>query len=331
MFPLRELLEQFAEIAPLIENPIVDDAFREREAAAVAAKRAYHLRGRLGMLLVLFSVLFTLAAAFVLPAELPPLRLVSIAIVVIGAAGLAIQVQLLLSGEKTRWLLNRFAAERIRSIKFQAYQFCDVADSKDDLQIRIAAFFTRELGRLNAELNAGEAALVMFSPAAAVVRAPSANIPRNTDLAILAHDAYRELRLDYQRRFATGEIRALGSLQRIGYASADLLYFAGAGLTVATVITKLSLAINDAVGHWIDFLALACFVCGLAQSILENASLGETSKIRYETYLHELDDCSREIVDDGATFIQGVHRMERVILGELAQFCQAASQISYRL
>jgi hypothetical protein len=194
-----------------------------------------------------------------------------------------------------------------------------------------AEFYARELGRLEAEVNAGEAALAMFSPVVAVVRTIAADSPQDKRLTGVARAAYRELRLDYQRRFAAGEIQALRSKQRLGYASADLFYVAGAALTAAALFSKLAFPANESLGRWIDFLALTSFICGLAQSILENASLGETSKSRYETYLRELDDCSRETADEGATFSESVQRLERVMLGELAQFCQAASHISYRL
>lgn len=336
MFPPRELLEQYAPVLPVLENTAVDDAFRAREAAAVAAKRAYHLRGRLGMLLVVTSVLFSLAAAFVLPTTLRSFKPLSIAALVVGAIGLAVQLQLLLSGTKRSWLLNRFAAERIRSIKFQGYQFADLSANLADLEHRVTEFYGRELARLNAEVNAGAAALALFSPAVAVARVASGRVasrtvPADPEIGRAGRDAYRDLRLDYQRRFATGEIENLKVLQRIGYGAADLFYVAGAALTVAALVAKLVFTGHHTFEAWIDFLALTCFIFGLAQSIMENASLGETSKGRYENYVRDLEDTAREIIDECVSFTESVFRIERVVLGELAQFCLEASHISYRL
>ncbi|MDB5482462.1 MAG: hypothetical protein JWO83_3515 [Caulobacteraceae bacterium] len=331
IFPPHELVELYRDIGPIVVNPVVDNAFRRHEAAAVVARRTYHQRGRIGMVLVLLSALFTVAMALILPHDTPPLKAISIVVIFIGAGGLSIQIHQLLTGQKKLWLMNRFAAERIRSIKFQAYQLAAVARSREDLQARADAFYTQELGHLNAELNAGAAALTLFSPSGAFADLRSSSPPANGDLSAIATDAYRELRIEYQRRFAAAEIQKLGEKQRVHYAWADILYLAGVALTVAALVCKLIFPHNTTFEHWIDFLAVGAFIGGLLRAIIDNASLADTSKGRYENYIKAIEDYDRELNEDGFTLAMSVRQVERIVLGELGQFCEAASHITYRL
>jgi len=83
--------------------------------------------------------------------------------------------------------------------------------------------------------------------------------------------------------------------------------------------------------HWIDFLAVASFIIGLTRTIMDNASLADVSRLRYEEYVRMLSECDRELDTEGADLDRTVRHMERVVLEELRQFCQSAYQISYRL
>ena len=315
----------------MVINPIIDGAFLDQEAKAVAAKRSYHFRGRLGMSLVLVSVLYTVAAALVIPADIPGFRALGVTAVLVGATGLTIQLELLVTGKKKVWLINRFAAERLRSIKFQAYQFAFSTKSLDDLKERADAFYIAELARLRAELNTGEAALGMFSPGRSTVKLEVIATAAAPDLAVAMQKAYRELRIVYQLRFATAEIEALQRVQRVGYASADILYLLGAALTVAALFSKLAVPESHVAARWIDFFAIISFITGLFLAIIDNASLSETSKGRYEHYVRALEERDRELSEDMMPFPEVVRQIERVVLGELSQFCLNATQISYRL
>jgi hypothetical protein len=330
LFPTPEAQNLYKLVKPILVNPLIDNRFMEHEKAASSAKSYYHRRGRLGMFLVLMSALFTIAEALVIP-DFPGLRLVSLAAVIIGAIGLTIQVHLLVAEKKQDWLIHRFAAERLRSIKFQAYPLALDASSTDELAAKVDAFYSMEAQRLEMELNAEDAALILFSPTSAVVRATSAVTPANAAIEAMARSAYRELRIAYQRRFATGEIQSLQKQQRIGYTSADVLYLLGAGLTVAALTCKLAFPAAITWSNWIDFLAVTSFIVGLFKTIMDNASLAETSKARYENYVRALDECDGELTAESASFPEAVRRIERVVLEELSHFCQSASQISYRL
>lgn len=330
LFPGRETLELYSTIAPLIQNPIVDEPFKIREASALRAKHSYHFQGRVGMLLIVISSLFTLAEALVLP-PFAGRAVAGIAMIVFGVAGMAIQVRLLLVRRKQDWLLNRFAAERLRSIKFQAFPLADSAVDVNDLQRVVNEFYARETTRLAAEMNARDAALALFSPKAAVQILKSPKKPVNDALGTKARDAYRELRIAYQLRFAADEVASLRRRQRVSFATADLLFIGGTMLILFALFCRMTLPELSALSRWLDFLALSAFVLGLANSLFENASLTETSQTRYEHYIRELSDADRDLSEEEASLVQAVSVIEGLALDELEQFCLEASKITYRI
>ncbi len=332
IFPTPGIIDTYSLVRPLIVNPLIDEAFSSRERTASQAKRHYHRCGRSAMLLVLVSMLSTLSAAYVVP-PFPGLATFRVCAIILGAVGLSIQIHLLLAKTKQVWLLNRFAAERLRSIKFQAYALATISESTTELKHKANAFYATEVARLEAELNAADAVLIQFSPREATLRASprEPEPPVNLELTNTACDAYRDLRIAYQRRFAADEIALRKQSQRIGATIADVLYMLGVALTVCALTVTVIVPTAVTLARWIDFLALAAFVIGLLKAIMDNASLSETSQGRYEDYIRALDECEEELAQENANFSDIVRRIERTALGELAQFCQAALRISYRL
>ncbi|MEW5683947.1 MAG: hypothetical protein AB1942_03405 [Pseudomonadota bacterium] len=330
VFPTPELRQVYEPIAGLLDNPVIDAAFRRHEAAAVRAKALYHRLGRAGMVLIMASAVFTVAEALVLP-EFRGRSALSIILVMLGGLGIGLHVYLMATGMKTRWLLERFAAERLRSLKFQAYPLALAASSDTDLVARVRKFSTDETARLAAELNAGEAALRLYAPARGLSDPAAPRAPASAPLVAAALRAYAELRISYQKQFATSEVEALRRAGRGSYTAADILYLLGAGLTVAALVCKIALPGEDLASRWIDFLAVSAFILGLGQSIMDNASLSETSEARYVSYVEAIKDCETALAQDQSSFPETVRRIERIALEELWQFCQAANLISYRL
>ncbi len=277
MFPEPDVQKLYAPVGVLVINPLVNEPFGVFEAKAVRAKGLYHRWGRIGIVLVVLSTLYTVAEALVMP-RIDGLRLMSAGMILLGVFGIAIQLYLLSARVKQTWLLNRFGAERVRSIKFQAFPLAATAASADDLTARVNAFYTAEITRLNMELNGGEAALSTFSSISAVKHLAASPAAANAAIFGAAEEAYRDLRFKYQISFAQGEIQALKDAARIVYTSSDPLYLLGAVLTVAALASKVAFG-HDAehLSHWIDFLAVASFIGGLSKTILDNASLSDTS------------------------------------------------------
>lgn len=311
-------------VQPLVSNRIVDTAFAAREEAANRARERYHLFGRAGMVCVLLGAIFVLAEALVLKRVS---LATSIAIGIVAGVGLALQLVLIATRQKQRWLNNRFAAERLRSIKFQAYVLALKAATPDDLQAQVDAFYMREIALLENELNAARSVLKTFSPARALARLPTVADAANPAMAAEAADAYAELRIRYQERFAADETEKLQSALRVDYAIADILYLIGASFSVAGLIWTLRFQDEHTWLNRIEFVAVTAFILGLSKTLMDNASLGEESRMRYVDYQEAI--AAAQDRDD--TLPVRIAKVERAALQELRQFCQAANRISYRL
>lgn len=325
MFPTEATFALYPRIRSLLENAAIDDAFKRHEALAVRGKRDYHLFGRISILLIALSSVYNVAEGLVLPVFAGRFY-VAFAMALAAALGIALQAYILFSHAKRRWLINRFACERLRSLKFQAYAHAAAAASEEDLARTVSAWTSGELVRLENELNAGMSLLDTFVPAKALIAPPSPEAPG--PLAADALAAFKELRIAYQERFAASELHRLGENRRILNSSADLLYLSGASLVFASLIAKI-LAAPD-IGRWADFLAVTSFIAGISKTVLENATLSDPSTTRFERYRQDILDTSYAASSDAA-LAETVVRMERLALEELDDFARASKTISYRL
>jgi len=327
VFPSPELLALYQPAAVIMRNDALDRRFAQHENNAAKAKQSYHYLGRCAVLLVLVSAIFTLAQVFgFFPGGN---RTLAALMAVLGCCGLVIQLYLFISGNKARWLLNRFAAERLRSLKFQAFAMVPHCRDAADLQAHVKEFYRAQLARLEMELNAGEVALGLFLPSDAIACSPC-TVSANPSMIAAARHAYRELRIVYQRRFAASQIEKLRMTERVTTSAADFLYLSGAILTVLGLLA-FALQYPLATIRLIDFLAAAAFVVGLSKTVLDNASLAEASKSRYEQFLEAIKECDSQLMQSDGNFSEIVCQFERLALEELGQFCRAASHISYRL
>lgn len=229
---------------------------------------------------------------------------------------------------RSKRLVNRFAGERLRSMKFQAYALAAGARTEAELAAAVSAFSRIELSRLESELNVGIAIFENFVPERIV---PDPEPPEfQGDPAIIreATTAFRELRIQYQDRFAMRELHRLRGNRRFFHSAADFIYFTGACLVLLSLMTKV---IPDMrIGDWVDFLAISAFVASLSKLVLDNASLTDPSSARFARYR---EDIARVVdsIDQGAGIDRFVPLMERIALGELEQFCDASKSINYRL
>ena len=121
MFPTPQTVSQFSEIDRLLVNPVIDAPFTARDKAALDAKRQFHRLGQIAVLMIAGSAIFTVADAL-LPNFVPDSFVLRLIVVSVAGIGILLQLYLIATGQKQKWLLNRYAAERLRSIKFQAYK-----------------------------------------------------------------------------------------------------------------------------------------------------------------------------------------------------------------
>jgi hypothetical protein len=327
LFPTAAMLERFPTITPLLVNEPIDNAFKRHEVISVAAKKLYHRLGLLSIILVGGSAIYTVADTLLMKGAAGPL--VSLAAAIAGSIGLGSQIYMLAAKLKSKWLVNRFACERIRSLKFQSYSIAATAADEEELARRIKPYCAAELAKLESELNMGISTFETFVPDKAVIVPKRGPGPINETMVQEAIDAFRELRVQYQDRFAAGELHRLKEHKRAFHSAADTLYFVGACLVLLSLLSKIVPAAIP-ISAWVDFLAISAFILSISKDVLDNAALTAPSAARFQRYREDIAEVEAQIAA-GAELDSFVPQMERVALGELEEFCDASKSINYRL
>ena len=326
IFPTPAMLERFPNITPLLKNEAIEAAFNRHEALSVSGKRWFHRLGLVSMVLIGGSAIYTIAEALLFKGAGNPA--ISIAAAISAAIGIAAQIYTLAAKVKSQWLVNRFACERLRSIKFQAYSLAATARDEAELAQRTRQLTATELAKLESELNMGISIFEAFVPEKCVsVPAPGTG-PANPDITGEAMTAFRELRLLYQDRYAAAELHRLRENRRVFHSAADILYFSGACLVLLSLLAKIVPGLP--ISAWVDFLAISAFVLSISKTVLDSATLTEPSTARFVRYREDIAEVERRI-EHGATLDMVVPQMERIALGELEEFCDASKSINYRL
>jgi hypothetical protein len=330
LFVTDAVQKQYANIQALINSDLLDEAFLKHDKIANRAKYQYHRLGKLAIILVAISAIFTLAEALILNDSLSGFLPTLIAATMAGT-GIILQCYLILTKQKTKWLVNRFASERIRSLKFQAYQLAFSASDADELNTLVSAFVHKQFSKLNNELNAGIAVLKNFSPRMGleIVKAPAK--PKNSNMSDMAFEAYHDLRVNYQRNFALSEVTKFQSRRRLFNSTQDMIYLGAAIFAFLSLGAKISERFGFIIDTgWIDFVAVTLFVLGATEAIMDNATLEEQSQTRYEQYSRDIDVLLSEKANLRKKLPDLVAGIERICLNELDNFCRAADRISYR-
>ena len=83
---------------------------------------------------------------------------------VFAGAGLLSQALLAFTSAKDRWLATRFAAERLRCLKFQLFAVVEECTDARNLALKVKQRTNELLAALEQELMGGRAAIMEFSP-----------------------------------------------------------------------------------------------------------------------------------------------------------------------
>lgn len=329
LFPTDATLAMYAPVRPLLVNPLIDDAFLQHEVASVSAKRRYHILGWLSILLITFSAIYTIAEALIIPAFAGQ-RILSGLMGLCAAIGIGLQLYLLLTKQKNVWLLNRFACERLRSLKFQAFALAAGSRDTDELARAVEAFSAQELTKLDNELNAGVVLFEQFSPVSALSVPEAPKQALNADLVETVFGAFKELRISYQGRFAASEVHRMAGNQRYVASFSDMLYLAGAGFVLAALLFKLMAPEAETAGAWIDFLASTTFIAGIANTILSHSGISHHATTRFTAYNDGIKALPNTLTSKRSLHAI-ISEMELLALEELRGFCEDSNVISYRM
>lgn len=319
----------FSSIACLLTNPALDAAFLEYEERAKTAKRRFHTYGRWAIALITLAAIYSVVETiFIL--EFAGGFWLSLAAALGASLGIVIQLWIFISKQKEKWLLNRFAAERVRSLKFQAYQCAAHARDPEELEQAVKSFTKSSLSELKEELNAGASAAFTFTPRKGICRWTKDGSGTSDELLALARQAFQRLRINYQLRFAQSELERIKRAQRLFSGVEDFLYIAAAIAAVIALGTK-SLVIAGLAQPLaiIDFVPIALFILGASVAIINNATLDDPSEVRFDVYVRDLEDGSAKAGD--VPFVSLIEDIELICLDELDNFCRSIEMISYRL
>lgn len=330
LFVTEATEQRFLSIAPLIDTPIVDQAFLAHDKAAIRAKKQYHKLGQIAIVMIALSAIFTIAETLVLGGIIGGFLPTFIAALGAGL-GIILQLYLIVTKQKPKWLLNRFAAERLRSLKFQSYALAHAVRDKSDLRERVTRYMTSKVSKLENDLNSGIAILRYFSPRQALEMPDAPKVAKDSRMSAAAREAYFELRVDYQRNFALSQVTRFGGRRRMFNSTQDMIYLGAA----IFAFLSLGLKIAERFGFlietgWIDFLAVTLFIVGATEAIMDNATLEEQSQTRYEQYARDIEDVKSKINQGDVSLVEVIADMEMICLDELDHFCRAADRISYR-
>jgi hypothetical protein len=336
--PTEDTVAHYPALAPLVNNKSIQDDFDGYEDEAVRKKRAYQTCGKWSVWLIAASALYSVAySTFGL--DFPRQVWISFVFALCGAAGIILQIHIWHRDLKNAWLVARYAAERVRSIKFQAFFLAGLARNDADLALKADEYYRSGLVALRNEINGDIAVLRSFRPHDAINVEEESLEPNSRPLYDSARKAYRVLRLDYQRNFAAAEVEKLKSQGRPKRSLSDNLFVTGAVLVLATIVFKIAgqmgwIGEGDIVHsaeRWLEFLSVSVFILSVTLSILDNASTADVSEQRYDDYRRGLDTVRTEVELAKAPFNDEIRRTEKLALRELQDFCASASLINYRI
>lgn len=331
--PADAFVSAYPDLAFLIRNPPVAEAFARAERSAVMWKRLHAGAGFVSLACILV-VMWTLAYILSLGQLHKPPPWLDAASATFGAVGLAAQLALIGGRLKERWLLARFVAERLRCVKFQAFvlaaEHCDADDAR-----RAAEAFTREaIANLAQEMMGGRAAMIRFDPREVVFGTGDCGGRTSREFLEAAETVYERLRIEVQLQHFEVQEQAAREADRFPRTLAEVTFVLGAVIACVDVILA-------AFGHlggptrskpelFLDFSTWALFATSAVVAVYQRGAARQANAERYSRYANEIERIrSRYPYGSAAGFAEAVRDMENVALQELHEFCRDAEQASF--
>ncbi|MET0182234.1 MAG: hypothetical protein ABW199_05045 [Caulobacterales bacterium] len=330
--PPAAFIDSHPDFAALIVNAPLSAQFAVHEAKAVRAKRWYTRVG-LFSLAAIFVTISVLALSLTLWRETALPDWFVILIGWLGLAGFAAQFVLLFGGLKQRWLLHRFAAERLRSIKFEAFTIA--ACTGANYATHVEAFSRRKIGDFELQLKSEEGLLREFAPERFLdAPAPVTGTLTPSQLDELK-SLYQHMRLDYQARHASSMLAKIREEQRLPASASEMSFWAGAALGFIDAFAALPFF------HWIgegwseprEFLTLFLFALSAILFVLQRGRSHAAAIQRYDDYSIAVTRTAGALSEarDATEFLACVREGEMLALQELKLFIRESEHATYLL
>jgi hypothetical protein len=329
----RSLSNVHSRLAPLIDNGAIADAFAQHETAANAWKFRYELFGRFGLLCA-FLAMAAFAYQITLQSSYGEIKWLGIISAWLGALGILSQLVIVFTGAKDRWTTERYFAERIRCLKFQAFGLLSQSTG-DDLAPIVDTWTRESLAALHQEELAGRAAVLNFSPSEVPLPITPVKIASDIDLINEASKLYNSLRLDIQSQHFAAQYRLATERSRWPDALSEFCF--GGGAVLATV--QLCIAVWPSFAgklpsgtwpDWLSFITLLLFILSAVVAVYQRGGSFQADAERYLTYLREVRRIRTQHGDGSpASFFHRVKEMEEIALRELHDFARDTRQSSF--
>jgi hypothetical protein len=326
-------IQAYDEFPYLLSNPAIAAEFKACEARANKAKARYTLLGQYGLIaafLSFSSVIYivtieewlSIGPKVTAPSEEWWFRVIFFAL---GVSGVAAQIYLLIGPHKRRWLNARVHAERLRSLKFQAFKA--VACGGDQA---VAGFTVRALGELAIEACDLRAARHNFKPEAALVELEGEPCLDGANLDKL-RDCYQKLRIDRQTAFAISEIKRIEHEKKLPASWSEVLFWTGAALAYIDAILAFVEVTWPPLRPILHCLTLELFIASALLFVLQLGRSYDQAIERYEDYREHMLEVGEQLAqaNTAAEFVAGVDAAERQALRELRLFCREGRRSTY--
>lgn len=331
--PPEDFIAEHSAFTNLLTNKRIAARFAEHEAVAVPMKRFYSRFGQLS-LLAAFITFTAVIYELTLDPYFSPGALITntlwfrILLAVVGVAGIGMQVVLLVSPLKHRWLGSRFLAERVRCLKFQAFQ--EAACAGDKAEEAVERFTRVALGDLSLSTRKPVAAMHEFDPEKALAPIPEKRAPIDPQRLAELKNIYIKLRLNYQAEFAADQAVKLKEKQKLPAAASELSFWGGLTVGYVDVIAQL-LPDNPPWLAVLHFFTLWLFMLSALLFVRERGSAFNAAIERYEDYKHALTHVAGKMTEAKTSeqFIDCVREAEYAAMRELKAFCRETDKSTY--
>lgn len=332
IFTPQDFLDTHKSFPKLLANEEIKKRSIEQEAAANPAKRFYTLLGKYSLYATFFTftaVIFAVTIEslyFPDPATRPSAHpAFTTALAFLGVTGVAAQLYLLRGPLKTKWLDARFHAERLRSIKFQAFQ--EAARGGD---AAVDAYTQTALGNLSVEIGSVTSARHNFRPKDRVLAPSAATVQLTARQLDELKDAYKRLRLDVQTAFARNEIKRISEDRKLPAAASEISFWAAAALAYFDAVLAF-FVVDPPTRAWFHFITLELFVLSALLFVLERGRSYGLALERYEDYRDQMLQLDKqlELANTADEFVACVAETERQALHELKVFCRESENSTY--
>ena len=335
--PSNRLIVAYPDLACLIRNEAISAAFAGFEKTALRWKGLYVFFGRLsliGILLAMVSLDYQITLKSVYGA--PPF-LAGLAAAFAGT-GLFSQAFLSLTHAKDRWLSARFAAERVRSLKFHLFTALEEVSDAESLEAKVKQRTDEGLATLEQELMGGRSAILEFSPFD--VLSPPKKKAAHTSKKLLddAATIYDTLRFSVESQHFEDRFRAHDHESKFPSLLSEFSFMAGAVLAGIGILIALlppqwrlsQIVTAHEILAWVDFLTYLLFVISAVVAIHERGSAHQANAERYVTYGREIRRIRTNSVTHMPTsFFEAVREMEHLMLREIQDFCRDVKHSNY--